>query len=150
MPRGAKPKPTKLKIVAGNPGGRKLNMNEPQVSGTPECPKGLTAAARKEWARVVDYLAKNGIVGSVDSVGLAAYCQSYSRWLQAEKMIDKEGIVIDGPQGLKKHPAVTVANEASKLMRSFASEYGLTPASRSRINAKPEESVKDEAERYFG
>jgi P27 family predicted phage terminase small subunit len=158
--RGRKPEPTKLKIIKGNPGKRKLNRDEPQVSGVPECPKGLNKAARAEWDRVVPELARIGVLGRIDSSGIAAYCQAYSRWLQAEKEIDTHGITFQThytdnegnvlPGDIKKNPAVTVANDAMKLMRAFASEYGLTPASRGRIHAKPEDEEKDQAANYFG
>ena len=40
--RGPAPEPTALKILAGNPGKRKLPENEPQPQGTPICPAWLS------------------------------------------------------------------------------------------------------------
>jgi P27 family predicted phage terminase small subunit len=158
--RGRKQTPTKLKLLKNNPGKRELNAEEPKVEvGIPECPKALSKIARQEWNRVVPELARIGVLGKIDSAGIAAYCQAYSRWLQAEKEIDangitietkfkdKEGNVITGD--LKKNPAVTVANDALRMMRAFASEYGLTPASRTRIHANPDEGEEDPADKYF-
>jgi P27 family predicted phage terminase small subunit len=58
---------------------------------------------------------------------------SCARWIQADEDIAKSGIVLESPQGVKKNPAVTVAAEALRHLRSFTAEFGLTPASRTRI-----------------
>ena len=48
-----KPKPTKLKILEGNPGRRPLNESEPlPQSIAPECPDWLLDEAKKEWNRL--------------------------------------------------------------------------------------------------
>ena len=47
--RGRKPKPTHLKVLAGNPGKRPLPKNEPKPKPiAPRCPQWLDPIARKE------------------------------------------------------------------------------------------------------
>ena len=161
MPRGSgrRPGPTALKKLRGNPGKRKLNENEPQAKpGRPPLPPGLTDVAQAEWDRMVPELEAIGVLSTIDGSALAAYCQAYSRWLQAEAEIDAHGItlvtkhetekgLVDGD--IKKNPAVTVANDAMKLMRAFLSEFGMTPSSRSRIKASLSNQPVDEFEEFL-
>jgi len=51
--RGRRPKPTRLKMLTGNPGKRPLNPNEPRPEATiPDAPAELSAGARAEWDRL--------------------------------------------------------------------------------------------------
>jgi P27 family predicted phage terminase small subunit len=136
MPAGRRPKPTAVKIAEGNPGKRPLNRNEPQFGGFPKCPAHLDAEARKEWKRISNELAAVGLVSAVDRAALSAYCQCWSRWCSAEKEIQQTGAVIKSPKSgyPVQNPFVGIANTALDQMRKFLIEFGLTPASRSRIS----------------
>jgi phage terminase small subunit len=51
--RGRKPKPTRLKLVAGNPGKRPLKPREPKPEvKVPICPAHLCPAAKAVWKRL--------------------------------------------------------------------------------------------------
>jgi P27 family predicted phage terminase small subunit len=77
-----------------------------------------------------------GLLTSVDRAALAAYCQTYSRWAKAETNIAQYGSVLKSPKsGFPiANPYVGIANRALDQMRKFAVEFGLTPASRSRLS----------------
>ena len=61
--RGRKPKPTALKVLEGNPGGRPLNLNEPKpVKKAPRCPSWLEDEAKKEWKRMGKVLEQLGLL----------------------------------------------------------------------------------------
>lgn len=139
MPVGRKPKPTALKVLQGNPGKRKLNKREPQPSGVATCPSHLDAGAKAEWKRVAKELKSIGLLTSVDRAAMAAYCCVYSRWAEAEKKIQKFGTVISSPKsGFPiANPHVSISNTALDLMRKFCVEFGLTPASRTRLQVEP-------------
>jgi hypothetical protein len=48
MTAGRRPKPTRLKLITGNPGKRPLNRNEPNPKRIiPACPDFLQGEARK-------------------------------------------------------------------------------------------------------
>jgi phage terminase small subunit len=71
--RGRKPKPTILKIVAGNPGKRHLNTREPKPQvRIPTCAAHLCPPAKAEWKRLAHQLLM-GIITDLDRAGLAAY-----------------------------------------------------------------------------
>ena len=41
----------------------------------------------------------------------------------------------------KRNPAVLISQDALKLMRSFLTEFGLTPSSRSRVHISPPTTI---------
>jgi P27 family predicted phage terminase small subunit len=120
----------------GNPGKRPLNLNEPQFGGLPKCPAHLDKNAKAEWRRISRELAAVGLLSAVDRAALAAYCAAWSRWISAEEGIQKHGTVIKSPKSGYpiQNPYVSISNTALDLMRKFLIEFGLTPASRSRIS----------------
>jgi P27 family predicted phage terminase small subunit len=122
----------------------------------------LSAEARREWKRIVPELLRLGVLTVVDGKALASYCHAFARWQEAEKDIKKFGLVVEEPVlmkiddelidsgyiRLKRNPAVGISFEAQKVMKSFLVEFGLTPASRSRIRVeKPAEA--DPFENYM-
>jgi P27 family predicted phage terminase small subunit len=138
-------KPTALKKLAGNPGKAPLNENEPKPAITiPECPKHLSRDAKKEWRRITPELERLGLISEVDAAALAAYCQAYGRWVEAEKAIKKHGAIVYSPNGYpQQSPHLAIANKAVEQMRRWLVEFGCTPASRSKVEAKPKEDEAD-------
>lgn len=154
MPRGRRPLPTNLKKLRGNPGKRKLPKagEEPTSSlADPEMPKGLSKVAQKEWRDVVPILREMKVLTKADGKALAAYCHNFSRWLEAEKEMERHGIMVEEPvfgrpdeQGerdivgykYKRNPCNSISNDAQKIMKSFLIEFGLTPASRAKLRVE--------------
>ena len=131
--RGRKPKPTTLKILDGNPGRRPLNDREPLMPAeVPECPDFLDDEARAEWFRMAKVLQDMGLLSLADRAALAAYCVVYSRWVTAERQVQRLGTIVKSPQKNfpMKSPYLTVADQALETMRKFMVEFGLTPSSR--------------------
>lgn len=146
---GRRPKPTRIKEIEGNPGKRALNRKEPRPEAIiPPCPEHLDLEARAEWARIAPELMRLRILAHVDRAALAAYCQAWSRWVDAETNLKKFGAVIKTPKGYPiQNPYLGIANTAIELMRKFLTEFGMTPSSRSRIAAgvgQPEAPLEDE------
>ncbi len=137
MIRGRRPKPTRLKYLTGNPGKRPLNPYEPRPEASvPECPPELGPAARREWDRLVGDLAKLNMLTNLDRAALAAYCGAYALWADATEQIQKYGSMIKSPTGYPvQSPYIAIANRQAEIMLRISSEFGFTPASRSRIAA---------------
>lgn len=147
--RGRKPKPTAIKILEGNPGKRPLNKNEPKPEKkAPKCPSWLEPEAKKEWKRMSKALEAIGVLTQVDSSAFAGYCQAYARWKEAEEFLTKHGTIFKTPSGyIQQVPQVSIAQTYLKIMKDFCSEFGLTPAARSRIAVPPsEENSEDQME----
>jgi P27 family predicted phage terminase small subunit len=140
MTRGRRPKPTRLKILTGNPGRRPYNMNEPEPDIViPDCPPELGEVARREWDRLVGELSKLRILTALDRAALATYCGAYALWAEAMEQIQKYGSMVKSPSGYpQQSPYLAIANRQAEIMMRIASEFGFTPASRSRISAPVE------------
>lgn len=160
MTTGRKPKPTALKLVTGNPGKRSLNKKEAKVDlAQPTPPAFLNDDAKVEWGRVVGTLYKAGLLTEIDRAALAAYCQAYGRWAQAERalarMAEKDefnrALMVKTHNGTAvQNPLVGIANKAKADMVRYAVEFGMTPSARSRVNANPDEEHEDPAKEFFG
>jgi P27 family predicted phage terminase small subunit len=138
--RGRKPKPTTLKILAGNPGHRPVNDREPAApQGIPECPDFLDEEGQAEWPRICEDLQQMGVLSTVDRTAIAAYCANRSRWIEAEKQVKKFGTIVKSPEKNfpMKSPYLCIAESAQEQMRKLLVEFGLTPSSRSRIRVGP-------------
>ncbi len=133
--RGRKPKPTALKLLEGNPGKRPLNVKEPKPEKkAPRCPSWLELEAKKEWKRMSKTLETMGVLTQVDGAAFAGYCQAYARWKEAEEFLTKHGTIFKTPSGyIQQVPQVSIAQTYLKVMKDFCSEFGLTPAARTRI-----------------
>ena len=144
--RGRKPKPTALKLLEGNPGKRPLNKREPTPpKGRITCPDWLEPEAKKEWKRLAPSLEAMGVLTVTDTMAFAGYCQAYARWKEAEEFISKHGSIFKTPSGyVQQVPQVSIAQQNLKIMQSFCSEFGLTPATRSRIAAATDDSEDDD------
>jgi P27 family predicted phage terminase small subunit len=150
--RGPAPKPTALKELAGNPGKRPLNRREPKPRvKIPKPPSWLEGEGLKEYRRVARMLVELRVLTEADGVALAAYAQQYQRWIDAEEQVRKLGMLIKSPNGFPIYnPYLSIANQALKTMRQLMGEFGMTPASRSRIEAMPaEEQTQSLAEKLF-
>ena len=151
--RGRKPKPTALKELEGNPGKRQLNSNEPKPKAkAPSCPKWLDDDAKKEWRRLSKQMEQMGILTEIDMAAFAGYCQAYSRWKAAEEFISKHGSIVKTPSGYwQQVPQVSIAQQYLKQMSKFCEQFGLTPASRSRIAADTKQNEYiDEMDKLLG
>jgi len=95
--------------------------------------------AQTEWQRLVGELVELNMLTNLDRVALATYCEAYSLWAEAIAAIRKYGTMVKSPSGYPmQSPYLAIANKQAEIMMRIASEFGLTPASRSRI-AVPEE-----------
>lgn len=98
-----------------------------------ECPPELGAIARQEWNRIVGELAALGILSKFDRGPLAIYCEAFATWIEATDGIHKYGTMIKSPNGYPvQSPWVAIANRAADTMLRLSSEFGFTPAARSR------------------
>lgn len=145
---GRPPKPTRIKELQGNPGKRPLNHDEAKFAHEmPKCPTHVKREARREWKRVSEELYAAGLLESVDRAALAAYCMAYSRWVSATKELEGKDLMLVTENGYcYPNPLISIAKAASDEMRRYMADFGMTPASRSKVTAnKPTEEDPFEA-----
>ena len=132
--KGRKPIPLRIKQLTGNPGKRKL-PDEPQFAdGAGPAPKHLSKEAKAEWRAMAPALEAAGLLKCVDRAALAAYCQAYGRWVQAERRINEDNMAVKAPSGYPmQNPWLSIANKSMEQMKAFLVEFGMTPSSRARV-----------------
>lgn len=130
-----RPKPTRLKVLQGNPGKRPLNQREPKPRAkSPSPPKYLDAYAKTEWRRITKHLDPVGLLSELDRAVLASYCQAVSEQRHAIRKMAADGRYATNARGeLVRAPWVLTFEKATDAIRKHAIEFGLTPAARSRI-----------------
>lgn len=153
---GKNGKPTALKRLQGNPGKRKLNKKEPKpMIGVPQMPSHLSKIAKAAWRRLVPILVSMKILTIADGDALAGYCTAIEQWILSSAAILKYGILIaeldesTGTGSVKTNPAVRIRSDALRHMRSFESEFGLTPASRSKLQIHADDDAPDAFEQFL-
>lgn len=94
---------------------------EPQPTGNPMKPHGLTGAASEHWDLVVPSLIDTGVATAQDTPALTRLCEFWSEYESAKKQATKDRVRL----------MMMVA--AHKQWIDLASRFGLTPSDRARI-----------------
>jgi P27 family predicted phage terminase small subunit len=133
--RGPAPKPTAIKRLEGNPGKRKLNEAEPTPKErVPECPDHLDKVARLEWDRLTSILVAMKVLTEADYIALANRCQTYSTLMNAQKQMNKTGILYKSKSGyIQQSPLLSIIHTQTTIVNNLLPEFGLTPSSRMRV-----------------
>lgn len=135
-------KPTAILEASGafkkDPKRKRARAGEPVFSKGVVCGSRLTGAARKLWDDLVEQMDACGMLQRVDSSALEAACIAYQTATQADRALEEHGLtynVIDqaGNAIPKARPEVAISRGAWTQYKQFCTEFGLTPASRSRI-----------------
>jgi P27 family predicted phage terminase small subunit len=120
---------------AGSDAGHETNTPLANQNVNPDllCPAELPPLAREEWNRIVSELIALGILSKFDRGPLAIYCGAYAMWAEAMEALNEFGTMIKSPNGyLVQSPWVAILNRQAEVMLRIASEFGFSPASRSR------------------
>lgn len=133
-----------------------MNADEPKFQlSKPNPPAHLNDDAKAEWRRVVTVLFNAGLMTEMDRAALAAYCQAYGRWAQAERALARMAendernyaLMVKTTQGnAVQNPLVGTANKAMMEMMRIAIEFGMTPSARARVRALPDDQQTDLSE----
>lgn len=140
--RGPQKAPLKLRVLNGradgrDSGGRRVEKPLDFEREPPEMPDWLPDEAKREWERVVPPLAEKGMVKDGDFGSLVSYCMAVWQLREAVEELKENGsLTTPGKESMKAHPAVAALRNAQSTIRSFAHEFGLTPASEANVSGK--------------
>jgi P27 family predicted phage terminase small subunit len=102
----------------------------------PPCPKYLQGEAQKQYKKMAKKLARIGLMTELDDLALSMLCQGWQEYLDNTEQVKKSGMLVKSPNGFPVlNPYLIAANQALKKVRALLAEFGMTPASRSRIHA---------------
>ena len=97
-------------------------------------PGSSNRVAKKEWRRVSKELLALGLVSKIDGAALGGYCDAYGRWAEAAGKLQEFGLIFKPPSGYPMpSPYLAILTTALDQMRAFLTEFGMTPASRTRV-----------------
>ena len=155
--RGPPPKPTRLKVLTGNPGRKPLPSNEPQPEpGLPRCPARFKGDSRKLWNQFARQLSACGIATKLDATALELLVDQHEAYTAASVQVLKTGPVWleRGESMIPKFtysPYWVQQQRAFKAMLTMLREFGMTPAGRASVkSAAPLVERKDDpSARYF-
>jgi len=144
---GRRPHPTSAKVLRGTFRKDRTNTKEPQPPArTPRRPTWLDAVAAEHWKVLVPILNRMKVLTSADGPALAAGCAAYSEYRAAYKVLSEQGqtysVVTDSGTVHRKRPENEIAASAFQRYRSMLIEFGLTPAARTRVNARDPDDDK--------
>jgi P27 family predicted phage terminase small subunit len=105
----------------------------PKASETPSAPSWIGQHGRRLWQAYAPKLAKLGLLSEIDTSAWEALCHAYDRMRQASSDIKRHGRVYVKDGIVRLRPEVRIEAEARKEFRQYCAEFGLTPASRSRV-----------------
>jgi phage terminase small subunit len=140
MGRGAKPKSTALKILQGNPGKRKLNLDEPEYTiGAPDKPDWLDPYASSEWDRLSEVMLASRLLTTADFGILLSTCLAYSQVKRNELAIQHYGsdtyTVLDkqGNEIPQTRPEAIRREVGRRQYVFFLAEMGQTTVSKTKV-----------------
>lgn len=127
----------------GRPGPKpKMRGRKAQPAGSLRCPSYLMGipAAAKAWRTLVPLVDDMWGYSKLDELALASLCLAFSTMVECAESIATDGALIkDARGGVRRNPALLAWRDASSQVRSWCSEFGLSPAARSVIPAdKPD------------
>jgi P27 family predicted phage terminase small subunit len=137
-------KPTGLKVLQGTYRADRANHpNAPEAAaGRPSCPSWMDAVARAYWEELADQLEQMRVLTKADENALALLCAALSEYQAANAVVQTDGPTYacatkSGDIMLRQRPEVAIAQDAWRRAKMGLEAFGLTPAARSRVEARP-------------
>lgn len=153
MPKGRKPRPLTL-VENGKDRFTKKQLDE-RGGGEPggcadtlKAPKSLSAAAKKEWRRIValyrDLDAK--IINDLDVATLGAYCESVAIYQRAQtEYRERPLIYMDSNGNPAENPYLAIMRKEGQNIAKYAEQLCLSPVGRARMGvAAAKKAVEDD------
>ena len=134
-------KPTQLKIVEGTARKDRMNSKEPKPDViAPVMPGWLSPKAKTAWKELSGVLLEMGVLTVPDRKALELLCDAYGEWRDARAVIEKQGMTYQtttqhGDTMYRARPEVAMAQNAWSRVMAGLVQFGLTPASRSKVSA---------------
>lgn len=116
--------------------GRIVSDPPPFTRAAPERPDDLSPEARWLWDQVVEQMTTIGLLKPLDGPALEMACETYARWKQAKAMREAEGLLGQNSQGRVTGPWIGIEERAAKDFRSWAAEFGFTPAAEQALSGE--------------
>lgn len=156
--RGRPRKPEALKDLKGTSRPSRKNTNSPKVAkGIPEVPARVRQdeIATEFYMRITKHLHSMKVITMADEIALEQLCIMYSEMAELEKQIvEKGGRVVKSytknGHTEKTRPEVQQLLEIRRQFNTQLQQFGLTPATREKVNAEAPGEQGDLFEGFLG
>lgn len=110
------------------------NKRAPKANGNvPDPPDYFNDDELLKWNELVIDLQSMGIMSSDCREQMIAYCIAYGGYMETRRWVAQEGSVLIENGNQKRNPRMTDLHKFSEQMNKLRPEFGLTPASRSKL-----------------
>lgn len=134
-------KPTALKVLHGTNRKDRANPAEPKAGmlrADAPPPDWLSERGREAWTDLLPLLRGMKVATVADPTALALLCDALAEYVEARSVVAEQGAIYwtRGKVEMQRtHPAVAIAQDAWRRAKTMLSEFGLTPAARSRVSS---------------
>ena len=130
--------PSAISIVHGSR--RPLNSPEPSspaLKRMPPAPGFLDDEGKRVWSAEGRRFIKAGLLTALDLSMFGSWCIWYSKRDAASRAVNQSGVVVkaNGVGNPYINPYMSVISMCSKAMHQIEIEFGLSPASRSKVRS---------------
>lgn len=95
------------------------------------------------WAELAPVFKGKGVITEADVTCFTTICQMIADMRQYQKIIDSDGLVVEGAKGgLVKHPLISPLNQLRTMLRGYLCEIGWTPGSRTKVATQGSDKPK--------
>jgi P27 family predicted phage terminase small subunit len=155
MAKGRKPIPRSVNKLRGNPGRRRGKSGAMAFqAGLPSAPEYLRGGDLEIWRELTTELHALGIITKFDQHILAVYCQAVGELNKHTAALENESdVIVSTRGGSQLNPRVRYVKSLREEIAKYASELGLSPTSRNKLELMPKtggEKPATEQERLAG
>ena len=135
-------KPVTLRKLQGNPRQKPIPQDLPNNQGLQQpCPDFLLPHAKEFYEHTLRVWGNNNVIQEQDYRALLMASNDWQEYMECTADIERNGYVYEletreGGIARKPNPAVTTRSEANRRIMKFLCEFGMTPASLIKVQAK--------------
>jgi P27 family predicted phage terminase small subunit len=116
------------------------------------CPD-LSTKAKKHWPFVRNVLQKLPVSTEADVVAIQRLVETYAEVRDLQALLEKEDRFYwaETKTGsiMRAHPAVAALSDADRRLRALLTDFGLTPASRSKVKGDTDGKQEDPLQEFI-
>ncbi len=117
-------------------------------------PSWLSQKAKTLFNDLSEDLIDLNVLNNLDINSLALYCHHYTKFLELEKEIKKEGETIEytnreGFTNIIENPKLKIKNKYFEILNKLSKEFGLTPMARLRLTVH-DGNKEDDIKNFYG
>lgn len=145
---GPAAKPSALRLVEGTdrkgrPGRLDVSREPIPSAEPPRPPYALAEEVQQVWDETVVHLLQMGTGSATDANQLAVYCEAVVLHRRASRQVNGGDLLQMGDKTMVANKAIAIQRDTVSTIIRLAQEFGLTPASRTRVEVAKRDAKED-------